>query len=53
MAESNSLLNARRAKNETGMDERVRPERLDEHIGQETVREQMRVFIEAALKDSL
>ncbi len=48
MTESNSLLNARRTQGEIGADMRVRPEQLDQYIGQETVCEQMRVFIEAA-----
>ncbi len=48
MTESNSLLNARRTQGEIGADAHVRPEQLDQYIGQETVCEQMRVFIEAA-----
>ena len=44
----NPLLNARREGGELGMDDRIRPTRLDEYVGQETIREQMRVFVEAA-----
>ena len=48
MSGSNPLLNAQRGTGEARLDDRIRPARLDEYIGQETVREQMQVFIEAA-----
>ncbi len=48
MSEPNPLLNAQREDGETRLDERIRPARLDEYIGQPAVREQLEVFIEAA-----
>ncbi len=48
MSESNPLLNAQRESGEARFDDRIRPARLDEYIGQPVVREQMEVFIEAA-----
>ncbi len=48
MSEANPLLNAQRESGEARFDDRIRPARLDEYIGQPVVREQMAVFIEAA-----
>lgn len=48
MSESNPVLNAQRESDEARFDDRIRPSRLDEYIGQPVVREQMEVFIEAA-----
>ncbi len=55
MPDSNPLLNAQRESGEGRFDDRIRPARLDEYIGQAVVREQMQVFIEAARRrgDSL
>ena len=48
MSDSNPLLNAQSTNGEARLDDRIRPARLDEYIGQKVVREQMQVFIEAA-----
>ncbi len=48
MADPNPLLDARRKNDEVQLDDRIRPARLEEYIGQPVVREQMQVFIEAA-----
>ncbi|MBA2711135.1 MAG: Holliday junction branch migration DNA helicase RuvB [Tatlockia sp.] len=55
MLESDRLISANSAVSEEAFDRAIRPLSLDEYIGQDTVRSQMRIFIEAARnrKDSL
>src|SRR5258707_15239741 len=48
MLESDRLISAHPAVSEEALDRAIRPVTLDEYIGQETVRSQMRIFIEAA-----
>ena len=48
MPDANSLLNAQRESGEMHLDDRIRPSRLSEYVGQSVVCEQMQIFIEAA-----
>lgn len=55
MLESDRLISAAPISIEEGIDRAIRPVSLEEYIGQDTVREQMRIFIDAAKyrKDAL
>lgn len=48
MLESDRLISAASISTEEGIDRAIRPVSLEEYIGQDTVREQMRIFIDAA-----
>lgn len=48
MLESDRLISASSAVSEEALDRAIRPLSLDEYIGQEAVRSQMRIFIDAA-----
>lgn len=48
MLESDRLISASQAVSEDSIDRAIRPLNLDEYIGQEAVRTQMRIFIDAA-----
>jgi Holliday junction DNA helicase RuvB len=48
MAERDQVISPRRLNGEEALDEQIRPRRLDEFVGQDRVRENLRVFIEAA-----
>ena len=50
MLESDRLISMQSAPSEEAMDRAIRPLSLDEYIGQDEVRSQMRIFIEAAIK---
>jgi len=50
MLESDRLISVQSAPTEEAMDRAIRPLTLDEYIGQDEVRAQMRIFIEAAIK---
>jgi Holliday junction DNA helicase RuvB len=50
MLESDRLVSMQPASSEEAIDRAIRPLSLDEYIGQEEVRSQMRIFIQAALK---
>jgi holliday junction DNA helicase RuvB len=50
MLESDRLISTQSAPSEEAIDRAIRPLSLDEYIGQDDVRSQMRIFIEAALK---
>ena len=50
MLESDRLISMQSAPSEEAIDRAIRPLSLDEYIGQEEVRSQMRIFIEAAIK---
>jgi Holliday junction DNA helicase RuvB len=49
MLESDRLISGTSLVSEEAIDRAIRPLRLDDYIGQETVRSQMRIFIEAAI----
>jgi Holliday junction DNA helicase RuvB len=48
MAQREQVISPRRLNGEEALDEQIRPRRLDEFVGQNRVRENLRVFIEAA-----
>ena len=48
MLESDRLISAQESTQEDSIDRAIRPLTLDEYIGQEEVRSQMRIFIDAA-----
>ena len=48
MLESDRLISAATAVSEDAIDRAIRPLNLDEYIGQDTVKQQMRIFIDAA-----
>lgn len=48
MLESDRLISATVAVSEEALDRAIRPLNLDEYIGQDTVKQQMRIFIDAA-----
>ncbi|MCP0914476.1 MULTISPECIES: Holliday junction branch migration DNA helicase RuvB [Legionella] len=50
MLESDRLISMQAAASEEAIDRAIRPLNLDEYIGQDEVRTQMRIFIDAALK---
>ncbi|KTD14719.1 Holliday junction branch migration DNA helicase RuvB [Legionella israelensis] len=50
MLESDRLISAQSLISEEAIDRAIRPVRLDEYIGQENIRSQMRIFIDAAKK---
>ena len=50
MLESDRLISMQPIASEEAFDRAIRPLRLDEYIGQDHVRSQMRIFIDAALK---
>lgn len=50
MLESDRLISMQAAPAEEAIDRAIRPLSLDEYIGQDAVRSQMRIFIEAAIK---
>lgn len=50
MLESDRLISTQPILSEEALDRAIRPLTLDEYIGQEEVRSQMRIFIEAAIK---
>ncbi len=50
MLESDRLISSQALVSEEAMDRAIRPLTLDEYIGQEDVRFQMRIFIDAAIK---
>lgn len=50
MLESDRLISMQAVPTEEALDRAIRPLSLDEYTGQEEVREQMRIFIDAALK---
>lgn len=50
MLESDRLISAQSVISEEAIDRAIRPVYLDEYIGQESVRSQMRIFIDAARK---
>jgi len=48
MAEHERLINPQRLEGEEALDEQIRPRQLDEFVGQSRVKENLRVFVEAA-----
>ena len=50
MLESDRIISMQPAPSEEALDRAIRPLSLDEYIGQDDVRTQMRIFIEAAIK---
>ncbi len=50
MLESDRIISAQPAASEEAIDRAIRPLSLDEYIGQDSVRSQMRIFIDAARK---
>ncbi len=50
MLESDRLISSLATPSEEAIDRAIRPLSLDEYIGQDEVREQMRIFIDAAIK---
>ena len=50
MLESDRLISVQSSPSEEALDRAIRPLSLDEYIGQEDVRSQMQVFIQASLK---
>ena len=50
MLESDRLISAQKSDSEEVIDRAIRPLSLEEYIGQEEIRSQMRIFIEAAKK---
>lgn len=50
MLESDRLISTQAIPTEEAIDRAIRPLSLDEYIGQDEVREQMRIFIDAAIK---
>ena len=50
MLESDRLISSQKSDSEEVIDRAIRPLSLDEYIGQEEIRSQMRIFIEAAKK---
>ncbi len=48
MTEKERLVTPRRLKGEDEFDEQIRPRKLDEFVGQQKVKENLRVFVEAA-----
>ncbi|MBN2536879.1 Holliday junction branch migration DNA helicase RuvB [candidate division WOR-3 bacterium] len=48
MARHDQVISPRRLNGEEALDEQIRPRRLDEFVGQDRLRENLRVFIEAA-----
>jgi Holliday junction DNA helicase RuvB len=49
-AEDNRLISAAEVDEEALVERNIRPDRLDDYVGQEAVKKQMRIFIAAALK---